>query len=252
MTIPRETVTAYVDGELSSEDARRIEAQMANDPELAAAVERERALRRTLRNAFAPVMDAPVPAQLYERIAADARRPSAWMRWRGRLNDARARLASPWSWVPAGSALAAGLVAGLLSGTPAGNSDVPIAVRAGGALVATGTLDEALTGALAAETANAASGPRIGVTFRTKDGQICRTFEMQGGEHALAGFACREGAGWNVAVLAAATPQPAGEYRPAGAALPPAIRGEVERLMAGEPFDAEAERAARAAGWTAR
>ncbi|MFN3843995.1 MAG: zf-HC2 domain-containing protein, partial [Rehaibacterium terrae] len=61
MRISDERLMAYVDGELDAAQAAQVEAAIAADPALAAAVARQRRLRERLRAAFDPVLDQPVP-----------------------------------------------------------------------------------------------------------------------------------------------------------------------------------------------
>jgi hypothetical protein len=63
-------------------------------------------------------------------------------------------------------------------------------------------------------------------------------------------MACRQGGQWQIPVMVAGS-APAGEYRQAGAAMPAAVLEAVDARIAGKPFDANQERAARAAGWAA-
>jgi hypothetical protein len=83
---------------------------------------------------------------------------------------------------------------------------------------------------------------RIGLTFMDTQGRPCRTFESR----ALAGLACRGDGRWQVVMAAAAetTAQPI--YRQAGSSP---VMAAAQRMMASEPFDAEAERAAVRGGW---
>src|SRR3546814_16456553 len=77
-------------------------------------------------------------------------------------------------------------------------------VDANGALVASGTLAEALDTQLASnQPADAAV--RIGLSFRDGTGRYCRSFEGDG----LAGIGCREGSSWTLESTHT------GEYRPA-------------------------------------
>ena len=64
MTPDDEMLMAYADGELDPLAAKRVEREIAANPELAATIEAHRALRRRLGAAFAPVLDAPVPDRL--------------------------------------------------------------------------------------------------------------------------------------------------------------------------------------------
>jgi hypothetical protein len=113
-----------------------------------------------------------------------------------------------------------------------------------GTLVARGELDTALDSQLASA---AAETPvvRIGLSFRNRDGDFCRTFQLQ--RDGLAGLACRSSGAWQLQALVAA-PAPEGEVRSA-AAMPIAVLRAVDAAIEGEPLDAEAEAAARDADW---
>jgi hypothetical protein len=215
-------IGAYVDGELAADERRRFEAEMAGDPDLARQVERQTQLRARLSAAFDPVLTEAVPPRLGRAARAPARR--------GLILD----------WRMAG-AIAACLVVGVLVGRqtlPQG----PLQAQ-GGALVARGALARTLDEGLAAD-----AGPiRVGLSFRTADGGYCRTF--QSGEDRLAGLACRREGRWVAETLTAWRPQAGVGYRTAGSETPPEVLTAVDRLIAGAPLDAQAERRARAGGW---
>jgi hypothetical protein len=91
---------------------------------------------------------------------------------------------------------------------------------------------------------------QIGVSFRARSGDYCRTFVLRE-KSALAGLACREHGNWRLEALAVGESAAAGSgYRAAGSALPPAVAGTVDALIAGEPLDARAEAAAREHNWS--
>lgn len=116
-----------------------------------------------------------------------------------------------------------------------------------GELVARGELARGLDTALASEpTADAALA--IGLSFRDDDGRICRSF-VQRAEPALAGLACREGDRWTLPVLGRAGSGEEGELRQAASGIPPEVQAAVDARLQDDAFDAEAERAARDAGW---
>src|SRR5204863_1722373 len=54
MTVSPETLLAFIDGELSPEEARRVAAEVANDPQLAAHTEKHRALKARLQAVSMP------------------------------------------------------------------------------------------------------------------------------------------------------------------------------------------------------
>ena len=244
MSFSDETVMAYADDELDAASCAALEAAMATDPQLARRVARQRALRVRLRAALDPVLDEPLP----ERLLATVRSVPA----RGQAANVVAlkRHAAPrWSW-PQWGAIAASLVGGALLGpllwrTPAG----AVLVSRDGQVLASGALARALTEQLASNQPPGAP-VQIGVSFRARSGEYCRTFVLRD-ESALAGLACRAHQAWRLEVLAhgPAPPAAATGYRPAGSALPAGVAHTLDELIAGEPLDAGAEAAARARGW---
>jgi hypothetical protein len=110
-------------------------------------------------------------------------------------------------------------------------------------------LDKALSNQLAS--AQPAQAPvQIGVSFRSKGGSYCRTFQLR--EHTnLAGLACRDQDKWRLEALAQieASPGARSDFRPAASALPPSIAQAVDQAIDGEPLDAEAEARARTNQW---
>ena len=241
MTFDDETLMAYVDGELDAPARAAVEAAMTADPALAQRVARQQALRARLRQAFDPVLAEPVP----ERLVATAR-GAATPGVSAKVTELR-RARRHWSW-PQLAAMAASLLIGVLLGPWLLHSPTPLVAR-NGALLASGTLADALTGQLARS--QPASAPvQIGVSFRSRSGNYCRTFLLRDTSE-LAGLACLEHGDWKLEALAATEPGVAGSgYRPAGSALPPAIAASVDALMSGEPLDAAGESAARERGWS--
>ena len=69
MNFSDETLMAYADGELDPAQRHSIEKAMRDDPRVAAAVERHRALRARVAGAYACVLDEPVPQRLQPRAA---------------------------------------------------------------------------------------------------------------------------------------------------------------------------------------
>ena len=220
---------AWLDGELDSAAAARVEARVVADPALAEQAEAHRALKATLRGAFDPVMSAPVP----DRIASP---PID-------LVAARDRRAARSSGIPQWAALAATLALGLGLGAVVGGrsgQQSPVAIE-GGHMVAVATLGRALDTQLASSQNGAAT--RIGVSFRDQQGALCRSFEGAEGS----GLACRDDGQWRIEGLFGAS-SPQGDYRMA-AGSDPRLAELIAARIAGEPFDAAAERAAQAKSW---
>jgi hypothetical protein len=247
MTFSQETLMAYADGELDAATRREIEAAMARDPQLAAQVEKHRALRSELSNAFGGVLDEPVPPQLLDTArTAPAGAPSTVTD----LATARAAREQPgrrhWSW-PEWAAIAASLVIGVLAGRTALDRSSALIATRGDDVVASGALAQALTERAAGEVPGT-QGLAIGMSFVAKSGQYCRTFTARD-SHGLAGMACRAADQWHVQALAHGRPAMGGGYRMAGTQLPPSILRAVEDNIAGEALDAEQEATALERGW---
>jgi hypothetical protein len=135
------------------------------------------------------------------------------------------------------ASLAVGLMAGQLIPLQRGG---PIGME-GDALVAQGSLAEALDTQLASAQAPDAA-TRIGVSFADRQGRFCRSFDSA----ALAGLACQEGGNWRVVMTAPSEAGDARQYRQAGSSI---VLATAQEMMAGAPLDAEGERAAMTAGW---
>jgi hypothetical protein len=235
-----ETLMAYADGELDRDTRAEIEEAMTRDPELVRAVERHRALAARIRTAYDGVLAEPVPERLAALAGTTAAAPVADLAAR----RAARRIAVGRLELPAWAVLAASVAIGLFVGLLVARAPVGPYAEVDEALVARGALDEALTGRLAS--APAGSGVSIGISFRDRDGDYCRSFHLDR-DAPLAGLACRQGEDWKLAVLAAA-PARGGEIRTAGA-MPIAVLSAVDAAIDGEPLDAAAEAAARDAGW---
>ena len=220
MTVPPEILKAFIEGKLAHQEASGVAAQIANDPDLAAYVEDQKAFQ-----------------------AALASPPLAWLRGAGERAARRSA-----SWIPA-IAMAAGIVLGALLAASFG---IGTDMRSdGGALIAQGELAHMLSTALPSDQQDAlANHARVGASFWSKNGVFCRSFTMQKGrESALAGIACRERGAWRIAAMAATEPGEITAPRQESAGLPASVRTVMENLIVGEPLKEEAERQARSQGW---
>ena len=81
---------------------------------------------------------------------------------------------------------------------------------------------------------------RIGLSFRDRDGSYCRSFQAKD----LAGIGCRNGDRWTLERTMGAETH--GDYRQASSG---ALAADAAAMMAGDPLDAAAERAARDKSW---
>lgn len=233
--IEEEKFFAWLDGELAPDEAARVEAAVAADPELSRKAEEHRAMAASLRGAFAPVVAASVPEWITQ-----AARPDNIVDLAKARESRQPRGKMPF-WSQA-AALAATLAVGIFTGSMlVGGRAGPILTQ-DGRLVAGGELKQALYAQLAS--APAEHGPRIGMTYRDKSGAICRTFSD---EHA-SGLACRDRDDWRIRGLFENAEGQSSDYRMA-AGPNPRLMDMVDESIAGEPFDAAQEKAASERGW---
>src|SRR5690349_9468274 len=73
---------AYIDSELSPQQAAAVEAAMARDPVLAARIRNFAADKCAVAAAYAPLANAPVPASLVAAALAGPSRPAPQPRFR--------------------------------------------------------------------------------------------------------------------------------------------------------------------------
>ncbi|TPG47656.1 hypothetical protein EAH75_12575 [Rhodanobacter glycinis] len=247
--IDDDTLQAYADGELDATNTARIDAALAHDDLLRRRLQQTRALRAQLKAAFDPVLDEPVPARL-SALLQPARpqapmpiKPLAQAAGRRGFDAGRRRASRRW-WKPVAAATASVAVLAVTLWWHAGRA--PLSVH-DDRQYATAPLSDALDRALASEPDPHAS-VGIGLSFRSTDGRICRTF-IDRAKPTLAGLACHDDAGWRLSVLTAAKKPEEGELRQAASSMPPAVQAAVDARIRGEAFDARQERAARDAGW---
>ena len=232
--IDDDLLMAYADGELDEIARARIERAVAADPALRARLEQQQRLRATLAAFYNPTAEEAVPERFRAMLDTDVVDFAA-------AKARRARAARPlWQNF---AALAATLVLGLALGRtlllPAAG---PVGIENGN-MVAQGQLATALDTQLASAQAPDAA-TRIGTSFAATDGRLCRTFDSG----AMAGIACRGEQGWQLMMTSAGSGGQRSDYRQAGSAAP-LVAQAAQELMAGDPFDAAAERQARDSGW---
>lgn len=234
MTLSREELAAFADGELTGARAQAVEVAIAADPELMRDLERHRALRAQLRAHFDPIAEGPVPESLAAplRGAADPPAGNVVSFAEARERTTEKRRLPRWSWV-AGAALAASLALVVLvprSGDDSGGyADPQLAAVLDQRLVAQQSPGDAT---------------RVLLSFRDRGGAYCRAFSSSEG----GGVACRDGSGWKLEALGEGTQGAAGEYRMAGAG-DTEILARAQAMAVGSALDSKQEAAARARGW---
>lgn len=234
MTISREELAAYADGEVTGARAREVAGAIAADPSLLDDLERHRALKARLSAHFDPIAEEPLPEALVAMLRSGGQEPAAtiveFAQARERIE--RKRKLPRWSWV-AGPALAASLV--LVVAVPGGDG--------GQAGYADAQLAAVLDRRLVAEQ-EGGEATRVLLSFRSRAGAYCRAFSGGAG----GGIACRDTAGWRLEALGEGADGAETDYRMAGA-NDAAILARAQAMADGAALDADREAAARARGW---
>jgi hypothetical protein len=242
-----ETLMAYVDGELDAKLRAEIATAVEKEPVLARRVEQQRALRAKVAGVYTKVLEQPLPERLARAARGGTTPESAAARGNVLQFPARpARApAAPWrarEW----AAMAASLLLGaLISWRMLAPGDGAPIVAAKDALVAHGQLARALDQQLASEQGGE-EPVLIGLTFKARDGNYCRSFVMRA--TGTAGLACRAGTDWQVAATDAVV-LPQGRVQQAASALSPIILRAIETRGEGAILDAGAEKSAQLSGW---
>ncbi len=235
MKFSQETLMAYADGELDAQTRKAIEAEMAVDPQVAQEIERHRALRADVGQAFAGVLTEHVPDRLLRAATKTATTTAKAPR-------------RQWAW-PEWTSIAASLVIGVVAGRallPQSGESGLITAGIDGRVIASGALAQALSEQLSSDDG---SNIDIGLSFRARSGEYCRTFGARAASPVV-GFACRDAEVWRVDMLSTAPrAESGGDYRMASTQLPAPVVQAIADRMQGEALDADEETLARQHGW---
>jgi len=227
MSITREELAAFADGELPADRRERVSTAIAAEPALAEQVAAHHAIRARLVAHFAPIVDETLP----DRLTAPLQPREAQVVDFATARRARQERRRPrWAWIAA-PALAALLALALF---------MP---RDGNSKYASGQLASALDSQLVA-TQPTDARTRILLSFKDKTGAYCRAFS----EAERAGIACRDGRGWKFRTLGKGAPREDVQYRQAGSSAA-TVMEEVQALAMGPALDAAEEDQAIHAGW---
>ena len=261
-----ETLLAYADGALDSQEAAEVARLLSEDQE---ARERLRQLElggRLARDAFTEDLQEPVPDRLADLLLGDegeadaaeepepqpAERDGEVLSFR-RKRAPRGALGS-WAMPLAASvALAVGLAGGVFGERILGGGGAPAAT----ASLAAGPVpaDSALHAALQSK----ASYEEVGrgdsrvtplLSFRDRQGRYCREYQVVAGTEAAGGIACREAGTWVATAVVAFPGQSGGDITTASGPAADLLSTVLEQEIEGAPLDPEQEKAAIAAGWS--
>lgn len=245
----REHLAAFVDGELSPEEAAAVVMHLADHPGDQAFVDDLFAANAALAQAFSAPMSAEVPAAIRAAIlgggdgGGDGRGDGG-----GRVVALRPRRRMPlvWGGMAAAAVVAGVLLPGLL--TPVGPGPAP------GPLAAADPVAQMLEQQPSGSPIALGGGREAMVlaSFALPGGVFCREIEMIDPPAGRIDYAvaCREGDGWDVRItLAEAADQAGGGFVTANGDEADALIRLLQDGAAARPLDPRAEAAAMAAGW---
>ena len=238
--IGNDQLSAYLDGELSLAEAQSVEAALAADADLRGQLERMRRTDRGVKTAMDALLAQPASDRLAQAIraatAASEGKSDNVVAFKPRSSWPRKAL---WP-----TAIAAALVGGVMVGQqmPAGGSDwstpngeaAPVAGRSMAA-----ALNGAASGAHVTLASNQIMTPVM--TFTSRDGALCRQFDMAGAKGRQSALACRNSdRAWGLVALST-TRSAGGGYQTASGPGDDVVSAVADRLIKGEPMDAAAE-----------
>ena len=240
----KDRLAAFVDGELSPEEAAAVVMHLADHPEDQAYVDDLFAATEALQQAFSAPLHEQVPEAIRAVITGSAA-PSNVVAFRP---ASRKVMAFGGLAMAASIALAAIFLPGLMSGPPPAGFAL-------GPLSASDPVVSVLNSRPSGDALQLADGREAMVvaTFDMPDGRYCREFEMidrAAGRIDIA-LGCRSGAGWTVeAVIAEVVSEGTDQgFVPAGGAEIDALTQYIERSGSPSLLDTAAEAAVIAQGW---
>lgn len=242
MTVTDETLSAYIDDELSPDEMEAIKTAIVMDNELAARLENMKCPDRLITEAFGGIDSEPLPEAILDLLEDDdANSPEDVIPFPAMQ---AVRPAAPWvAPLAASVALAVGIVAGMQIAPD--RSDSREQVSLAGVINASNPLYAALESAQSTsrvETSEGAITPIL--TFKSVDGPYCREFFVERNAYPSRAVACRLDGAWVVqfAALAAEQTQQATGYSTASAEITAQFDILVENMIAGDALDTEQER----------
>ena len=259
-SISDESLSAFLDGALPEDERARVAAAIATDERIAARLEALEAVNERVRAAW-PVVSTPLPVgietamdRLVSAQAAKAARVAQDTNV-VRLDDRRtaapvARPRSNWpTWSLAASLLVAVGAGVLLWSQRPTDALLAFTPDSGDRLAANHPLAQTLNETPSGSTRDWPRGQTEAasvypvLSFRDRDGALCREFEAAVADSVSIGVACRRGGAWQVEAIDLGTGRSgiSNGYVPASGPVPAHISAEIDRLIAGDPLDAGAE-----------
>jgi len=250
-SIDDEMLIAFLDGELSTEQSRRVEQAINDDVELAAQVERLAQVSELAAQAYRHVLDEPAPEHLVNAV------------WSNDVGQSEVEVVSlaarrrPTGYLPLAIAASVALVVGGLLGQQFANDSIDshrLVQADAGVIVAQNPLYIALEQIPSQQHFEAGNGDVIlpVMSFQATDGRYCREFEINADHKVSVGVACKQDGRWNTEILLAAGSRPVSRqdvFQPASGYSQTALDAVLDNLWAGVAYDVAEEERLIQRGW---
>jgi len=257
MTFTDETLSAFIDGELTDAEMARIADALVDDPVLATRLQKLRAADSWATDQFGAVEDVPVRAETSELLdmlaseLAKANDTSNVTSFPGNNRSSR--------WIPsavaASLALAIGFGAGTLvpsTGPSAGTAQTALTAEIGPSHPYFAALETTPSMANSRVTAGEEQTLTPLASFRNTEGQYCREFSLQAKTRASFNLACKGEDSWTVVASVMSDTAPAqgtDSYVPASGNGTSLIDDLIRDQMEGDLLSPEAEAALIDSAW---
>lgn len=251
MTITHETLSAYLDGELSSADMQAVEAALETDPELAIQFADIAEANEAMTSAYRPLADEPIPDHILAMVKAGTDDSNV-------VSLAEVKSQSSFSrWLmPIAASLA--MVLGFAVGTNVNDDTISsdaLYAQLTGSITQDSPLFDILEGTPSAQSVGFQGAADVLIeplmTFQAANGVYCREVRIESPNSAQKGVVCRDDEIWNIVLLtqvrkAVDTP----DFRTASGNSDNYIDEMIDDLIIGIPLDLDAEASAMKQGWT--
>ncbi len=258
MTYSDETLSAYLDDELSSEETAKLDAALADDVALQTRLEGLLRANKAVREAYGPIANEPLPENVVRLLKSDKHTKSSAGGNVIMFRNWSFTLPNP-SWAQAMAASVA-LIAGIILGQyalrpPAGGGSAAF-VQVAGEIVPGDSLFETLefarssTQKIIDQKTGATAKPLL--SFATVDGRLCREFIVALPDETTHAVACKTGTSWEVMIAAKSRkglPDTEGQYRTAITATDKSVGVFLEDFISGDAFSADEEKVFIESGW---
>ena len=245
-----ELLSAYIDNELTPEQADTLAERLAAEPPLMRRYEAMRGGDAAVREAFRQVDETPMPASVLDAIERSRATAPADNVVRLPVRGVRRFFEMPVA-IAASVALVAGFIGASLF-RPTGPLPYEADMLAAGNVPTESGLYDLLESTPGGESVDIAGGSaEVLLTFEDVNGDWCRQLRVAATDRSVHGIACRRGTGWQLETISLGDAgAPGGQYGAASSDTPAAVDTAVDSLIGdGIPVEIDEENSLISTGW---